>query len=94
MIDPMSPVIQYGFAGLSVVLLSILVWMVKSFLAEIKESRTAYIAVAKETTEAFSNHTEALHDIKAEVNRSAGLLTDVRDRLLERPCIIGAKDCK
>jgi len=37
----MSPVIQYGFAGFSLVLVGVIVWLIKQLLAVLKENTQA-----------------------------------------------------
>ena len=37
----MSPVIQYGFAGFSILLLAVIVWLIKQLLVVLKENTLA-----------------------------------------------------
>lgn len=69
----MQPIFQYGFAGLSAVLLGILVWMIRRLLT-LLESNGAIIA---NNTNALENLTERMHT-----------MDDVRDRMLKRPCMM------
>lgn len=72
----MSPLLQYGFAGFSIVLLGVLVWLIRELLSVLKENNRviaentqAIIAVDKNTTNAFE------------------IMGEIKDELLKRPCI-------
>ncbi len=54
----LNPVVQAGFAGFSVLLLSIIVWMIKRF-----------IAVLRETHKVISANTTALEMVNGTVER-------------------------
>ena len=71
----MSPFIQFGFAGFSVLLLGLIFWLVRRVLEVLQETNT----VIQENTSA----------IERLVDGSEGemeLLRDIHDRLISRPC--------
>jgi hypothetical protein len=72
----MAPIIQWGFAGLSGILLGILVWLIRELLGVLKETN---MVIATNT-----------HTIQ-EVERSSMMVKDVvdamKDEMNKRPCI-------
>ena len=68
----MQPIIQYGFAGMCVVLLGILVWLISKLLA-ILEKTNAVIAA----------NTDAIKTVDSHTSESITLLKDLRDRILQ-----------
>ncbi|MBN1460882.1 MAG: hypothetical protein JXA57_15220 [Armatimonadetes bacterium] len=71
-----NPVIQYGFAGMSLVLLGMLAWMFRVLVQVVKENTKAFTAFnAKVATEL-----EILRDLQ-ELNRA------LYNKIITRPCI-------
>lgn len=88
-IDPlMTPVIQYGFAGFCVALLSLLAWVVRTGMK-----------MTREITEVIVNNTATLDKVNATVERhetsafqrakeTLGAVHDMREKLISRPCLV------
>jgi len=75
------PIIQYGFAGLSAILLAILVWLIQRLLG-----------VLHETNQVISKNNETIHYVDKHVITNIAVTQDLRDRLLQRPCIREKRD--
>lgn len=72
----LTPIIQYGFAGLSAVLLVFIGWLVNKLLSAMKDS-----------TAALTANTEVIRSFTGMVERQIDITNDIRDLLLSRPCI-------
>lgn len=75
----LEPMVRFGFAGFSAVLLGIVVWLIKRLLA-VMEANNNIIA---ENTAAMKTLTATVSDLML-LNRS------LHDKIISRPCI--AKD--
>lgn len=73
----MSASVQYGFAGFAFCMLSVIVWQFWQLIKVLKENNK----VISENSNVISK----TNDITAE---SRELLIDIKDRLLERPCMM------
>jgi len=71
-----NPIIQCGFAGLCMVLLGIIVWLVKQLLA-----------VLKETNAVIGKNTDTIRSLNASSREEIIILRDVQAKLMTRPCI-------
>ena len=76
-----SPVIQYGFAGFAVLLLGVVVWLIRQLLK-----------VLKETGEIIRGNTLALDAVSSTAGQSRELMSQIRDQLLSRPCMLTEKE--
>jgi hypothetical protein len=72
----LQPLVQYGFIGLSAVLLGLVVWLINKLL-DVLESANVIIAA---NTKAISDLTTMTSDLM-KLNRS------LHDKLISRPCI-------
>jgi hypothetical protein len=72
----MNPIIQYGFAGLSIVLLIILVWLIRELLK-----------ILKDNNEVISKNTEAIKLVDEHSKSTLAVIIECKDELLKRPCI-------
>lgn len=72
----LTPIVQYGFAGLSAVLLAMLAWCISTI-----------IGLQRETTRTVAANTEMISGVLKEITAQTALLRDTRDRILQRPCI-------
>ena len=72
----MNPIIQYGFAGLSVILLAFLAWLVKRLLT-----------LLEKTTNIIKENTNIIDSLKEESGEVKGVVSELKDLLLSRPCI-------
>lgn len=74
-------ILQYGFAGFSVVLLSMLFWLMR-ILVKLLEKNTAVIS---ENTSTIAKVGETTGELK-------GLMIEIKDELLTRPCLMKKRD--
>jgi len=72
----MNPIIQYGFAGLCVVLLAILVWLVRELLSVMRENNAV-----------ISANNQAIVAVQATAKATFDVSIECKDKLVERPCI-------
>jgi len=72
----MSPVIQYGFAGLSVVLLVILVWLIRELLT-----------VLKENNRVIATNTAAISTVDGHAKETLDVAIELKNEIYKRPCI-------
>ena len=72
----LSPIVQYGFAGLSAVLLAILVWLINKMLG-----------LLEKTNQIISDNTDAIRDVDKRTGEELKLLRSVHDKLISRPCM-------
>jgi len=72
----MGPVIQYGFAGFSLILLAILVWLIRELLT-----------VLKTNNRVIAENTQAIKYVSTITKNTFGIMVEIKDELLKRPCI-------
>lgn len=72
----LTPIMQYGFAGLSAVLLVILVWLVRELLK-----------ILKETNNVIATNTQAIKDVDDNSKSALRIGIEVKEELYKRPCI-------
>lgn len=72
----MNPLIQFGFAGLSIILLGILVWLIRQLLD-----------VLKENSRVISMNTQAIKEVGDTAKSTLDLSIEMKNELLRRPCI-------
>lgn len=72
----MQPIIQYGFAGMCVVLLGILVWLISKLLA-----------ILEKTNQVIAANTEAIKVVDSHASETFAMLKDLRDRILQLKCV-------
>jgi len=78
----MQPIIQYGFAGFSAVLLGVLIWMIKNLLIVLKDSSQVII-----------NNTKAIHtldattkEVKESINETRHEVILMKQEMIRKPC--------
>jgi len=86
-ITVMTPMLQYGFAFFSLVLVVILFFVIKWLLAEVKASRLAREGLLDQTKLVVENNTQAVRSLEERMRQYSELLGDLRDKLLARPCM-------
>lgn len=69
-------VVQYGFAGFSIVLLGVLIWLLRKF-----------IELQKQTIDALNENTDVTRGAKQKILTIEKTTFDIRDKLQSRPCI-------
>ena len=81
-VDPslLTPVMQYGFAGMSVILVAVIVWLIRRLLA-----------VLEKTNEIIAANTEAIRDVDHRTAEELNLVRDLREKLLQRPCLLDSQ---
>jgi hypothetical protein len=88
----MSESIQWGFAGFAFLLLSILsgvlVWLSKSLLRELRDSNAQKTVFA----EIVSGNTAAISALTKTGDGTLGLLIEVKDLLLSKPCMFEERE--
>lgn len=81
----MSPYVQAGFAGFCFVvfgtLIPLIVWLIKKLLDVIRESNKV-----------IAGNTEAITSVRETANDTKWLMSDIRDQLLKRPCLMANEE--
>lgn len=72
----MSPIIQYGFAGFSLILLAVLVWLIRELLI-----------VLKANNRVIAENTQAIKSVDKNTTATFDIMVEIKDELLKRPCI-------
>jgi len=72
----MSPLIQYGFAGFSLILLAVLIWLIRELLS-----------VLKENNRVIAENSQAIKSVDKSTKDTFGIMIEIKDQLLTRPCI-------
>ncbi|MGA1979467.1 MAG: hypothetical protein ABSG99_02725 [Sedimentisphaerales bacterium] len=72
----MTPIIQYGFAGFSVILLIIIIWLIRELLKVIRENNKVIAA-----------NTVAIAAVDKHSSDALDIIIELKDELLKRPCI-------
>ena len=76
----LSPVVQYGFAGMCVILIAVIVWLIRQLIAVLKENN----AVIGEHNKIMALLHEKLGFVEAKMQK-------LSDQLASRPCVAGFK---
>lgn len=78
-INPMlTPIVQYGFAGICAVLLGMQFWLMR-----------VVVEVVKRNTVAITKNTNALLQVTERVNENREVMQQVRDRMISGRCPYG-----
>lgn len=72
----MNPVIQWGFAGLCLILLGILVWLIRELLS-----------VLKENNRVIALNTQAIQKVDSNAEKTLDIAVEVKNEILKKPCI-------
>lgn len=90
----LEPLVQLGFAGFSVALLWIIVWMHKENRKERrdanedrKQDRDSLVKILLETNKTIAGNSEIISAVGTQVGESQKMLQTLNDRMLARPCI-------
>ena len=81
-----NPAIQYGFAGFSVILIGIIVWLIKQLLQVIKDANK----VIAGNTKMIADNSEAVREQSRLILDTIKLNRKVHDRLLTLRCFAEA----
>lgn len=71
----LAPVLQYGFAGLCLVLIFVLAWLMNSVLKALDKS-----------SDVIAANTEAIRTVETAVKETEAAVNSVRDQLLRFSC--------
>jgi len=77
----LAPVIQYGFAGMSGILLVIIVWLIRRLLD-----------VLRENNKIIAENTAAIRDVHKTTGEALRLTRSVHEKMLSRPCTLNTKE--
>jgi len=80
--------LQAGFAGFALVLLIFLYCIVRDNSKDRKESNVDMVNVLRDNNRVIADNTNIISRLKDSQVESNSVLRDVRDRLLERPCLM------
>lgn len=77
----MEPYVQWGFAGFCFVvfatMMTVGVWLIKQLLK-----------ILKDTNEVIAGNTAAIKSVHDTADTTRNLMSDIRDQLLQRPCLM------
>ena len=71
-----TPLLQYGFAGFSLILVAIIVWLIRRLLA-----------VLDQTNSIIAQNTSAVRDVSRATTEETAIVRQLYDKMLARPCI-------
>ena len=72
-----APWMQLGFAGLSVVLLAIIVWLIRRLLG-----------ILDHNNQIIAANTHAIIELRKTTSEELKLVRDLREKMLQRPCLV------
>ncbi|MDD5457857.1 MAG: hypothetical protein PHF37_00465 [Phycisphaerae bacterium] len=72
----MTPILQYGFAGMCAVLLVIIVWLIWNLMK-----------LLEKTNQIISANTQAICQVDQHSVEALKLLRETREKIIARPCI-------
>ena len=75
-VNILTPTLQYGFAGFSLILVGIIVWLIKRLLG-----------VLEANNQIIADNTTAIRDIATTTSDEMKLVRSLHDKILARPCI-------
>ena len=73
----MNPLMQFGFAGFAVILLSVVVWMIRNLLKVMKDTNTV-----------ISGNTSVIAAARDSMDETKNLTIEIKDLTLARPCML------
>jgi cell division protein FtsB len=79
----LSPILQYGFAGFSLVLVAVIVWLIRQLLA-----------VLRANNRALSSLTAALVKVTEDTGETRHEVRQLREELLKRSCLLESSQVK
>jgi len=83
LIQPLTPTLQYGFAGFSLILVGVIVWLIRQLLQVLKANNR----VISSNTAAIVAVTKDTEETKEEVRK-------LREELLHRTCLLTREQIK
>jgi cell division protein FtsB len=79
----LSPILQYGFAGFSLVLVGVIVWLIRQLLG-----------VLRANNRALSQLTSALVKVTEDTGETRTEIRQLREELLKRSCLLTSERLK
>jgi cell division protein FtsB len=79
----LSPILQYGFAGFSLVLVGVIVWLIRQLLG-----------VLRANNRALSQLTSALVKVTEDTGETRTEVRQLREELLKRSCLLTSERLK
>jgi hypothetical protein len=76
-LNALTPILQYGFAGFSLLLLGVIVWLVRQL-----------INVLRANNRALDRLTAALVTVTRDTNETRGEVRELREELMKRTCMV------
>lgn len=78
-----APYMQLGFAGLSVVLLGIIVWLIRI----IRTLIVRLLGILGQNNQIIAANTCAITELRKTTAEELNLIRELRDRMFQRPCL-------
>lgn len=75
-VSVMSPLIQYGFGGLCLILIAVIVWLISRLLK-----------ILEETNKVITANTAAVAKVNDKADTLSAATYELKDELLRRPCV-------
>ena len=89
----LTPIMQFGFAGMAAILLAVLVfgvgWVLKRCFGRLEERDRDVVAILRDSNEAMKQHAAALTEVSGVVDRAGQVQERLVIKLAERPCLKG-----
>lgn len=79
----MEPYVQWGFAGFCFVIFAVLMFVIVWLVGKL-------LIILKETNAVIAGNTSAINAVHTTADETKILMSDIRDQLLQRPCLAGA----
>lgn len=79
----LEPIVQYGFLGLSAILLGIIVWLIRRLLVLLEQTNS----IIAQNTQAIAKNSSAIDEQTLQTAETAKAVWRLHDKLISRPCI-------
>lgn len=83
MVAPLTPTLQYGFAGFSLVLVGVIVWLIRQLLR-----------VLQITNRVVSANTAAIVAVTKDTEETKAEVRGLREELMKRTCLLTPQQLK
>lgn len=77
----MEPYVQWGFAGFCFVIFTVLMFVIVWLVGKL-------LTILKETNIVIAGNTSAISAVHSTADDTKNLMSDIRDQLLTRPCLM------
>jgi len=72
----MAPLLQYGFAGMCVILIGIIIWLINRLLG-----------ILEKTNNIIAENTSAISQVGQQTSETFKVVIECKDKIISRPCI-------